>query len=377
MSKQESQLWVRMASGTVKGPFAKPQVVSAWKQGRLPAGCSLSTSPEGPWKAVEKCFPASSAPSVEAKAPAVAPPGPVQPASQPEPAAPVVPAPAAPIVGAASGGLPADSLALDPSLSGIGAVPQLLKASWKCLRSNYRPILSRSFVTMAIVALLGSLPLVLAVAGMIGEMTIGRESVPGLDALLGLGVVLDIGSMFLLVPFAMMFASAGALMILSFIRSGSAGGWSALLGWTASFDTMYGIGFLASGNAVVGMILGKLLSGGERAGSQPGMLERVLTEGIESAPWALLLLAGMAVLESKSMGVKAALQWALRACTADRAVGLVAIVAASLIAAVCTACLVLPAVFIGYPLLFVVIATVYMRARAVEGAPQSAVEGSS
>jgi hypothetical protein len=52
MSKQESQLWVRMASGTVKGPFAKPQVVAAWKQGRLPAGCSLSTSPEGPWKAV-------------------------------------------------------------------------------------------------------------------------------------------------------------------------------------------------------------------------------------------------------------------------------------------------------------------------------------
>jgi hypothetical protein len=34
-------------------------------------------------------------------------------------------------------------------------------------------------------------------------------------------------------------------------------------------------------------------------------------------------------------------------------------------------------VFIGYPLLFVVIATVYMRARSVEGAPQSAVEGSS
>jgi hypothetical protein len=57
--------------------------------------------------------------------------------------------------------------------------------------------------------------------------------------------------------------------------------------------------------------------------------------------------------------------------------GLLAVVIAALIAAASSALFVLPAIFIGYPLLLLVLCTLYLHACARIGAPCSGREGNS
>lgn len=56
MKFEDRRVWILLASGSVKGPFTKAQIVAAWKAGKVPAGSELGPTGSGPWKPAEQCF---------------------------------------------------------------------------------------------------------------------------------------------------------------------------------------------------------------------------------------------------------------------------------------------------------------------------------
>jgi hypothetical protein len=163
MSSGERPIWIRAASGRVKGPFSKAQVSAAWKAGKVPAGCALSASEAGPWKPVEQCFRATAA----ASAPPTAPP----PAPQANAAAPAAPAapPAAPAAAPSIGG----ALDVDTTLRGFAGSKAILSTAWRAVRARYGAIVLRSSVVMTIVGLLAALPTLVGVAAVLAALTFG------------------------------------------------------------------------------------------------------------------------------------------------------------------------------------------------------------
>ena len=370
MSSGERPIWIRVASGRVKGPFSKAQVSAAWKAGKLPAGCALSAAESGPWKPVEQCFrapanagPASMAPASTAPTQAAAP---VRAAAVPAaPAAAAAPAPASASDGA---------LAVDTTLHGFAGSKAILAAAWRAVRTRYGAIVLRSSVVMTIVGLLAALPTLVALAAVVASLTLGEDSVPGIKFLLGLGLVFDLLSMLVLVPFAMMFASAGCYMILGVATGQAFGAWRTLFSWTGRITVMYPIGLLGTVNELFSGVIERMLSGqNSGSSSRPDLMTKLLGTAIESAPWAILVLAGVAVLDARTrLGIKSALQWALRSCVSNGMLGLMAIAIASLVAVVTLAMLVVPAYLVGYPLLLLVIGTLYLHAKVRVGEPAAA-----
>jgi hypothetical protein len=177
--------------------------------------------------------------------------------------------------------------------------------------------------------------------------------------------------MLVLVPFAMMFASAGCYMILGVATGQAFGAWRTLFSWTGRITVMYPIGLLGTVNELFSGVLERMLSGqNSGSSSRPDLMTKLLGTVIESAPWAILVLAGVAVLDARTrLGIKSALQWALRSCVSNGMLGLMAIAIASLVAVVTLAMLVVPAYLVGYPLLLLVIGTLYLHAKVRVGEP--------
>lgn len=363
MSSGERPIWIRAASGRVKGPFSKAQVSAAWKAGKVPPGCALSASEAGPWKPVEQCFRATgnSSPATGAPAPAETPTA--APARQAS-------APAAPAAAPAIGG----ALDVDTTLKGFAGSKAILSTAWRAMRARYGAIVLRSSVVMTIVGLLAALPTLVGVAAVLAALTFGEEELPGVKWLLGLGLGFTLLNMLVLVPLAMMFASAGCYMILGVVTGQAFGAWRTLFAWTGRVTVMYPIGLLGTVNDLLSRVLERMLSGQNSGSSaRPDLLTKLLGTAIESAPWAILVLAGVAVLDARTrIGIKSALQWAFRSCVSNGLLGLMAIAIASLVALVTLAMLVVPAYLVGYPLLLLVIGTLYLHAKVRIGEPSAA-----
>jgi hypothetical protein len=229
------------------------------------------------------------------------------------------------------------------------------------LRGRYWGVVARSLVTLLIVSLIGGIPILLAITAA-ADQALGLGMKPILESLASIGILLDLACILVLTPFAMMFACSGSFMILCMLRGSPGGGWSSLFAWKRRFSTMYAIGLLAIANDIAGTVLSKLLAGG-KGGST--IFEKCVQDGIENAPWAILLLAGMAVLDaSPEFALRQSLRWAFDALKPGNWLGIVAVLFGALIAAISTALLVIPGAFVGYPLLFVIVAAVYARAPA-------------
>ena len=367
MATQTSRVWVRLPNGRVHGPFSGAQVIAGWQKGKIAPGSGLSSSPEGPWKPIERCLPtpkavgtasarAQGSPASEAAVPSA-----LAPQATPAAAAPSVPSgPAASIPRvsiAGASGLPI----LEPGAAGPKGAIALLRASWGALRGRYWAVVARSFVTLLIVTLIGGIPVLLVLAAA-ADQALQLGVAPFFASLASVGILLDLACTFVLTPFAMMFACSGSYMILCGLRGSAGSGWSTLFAWKGRFMTMYAIGLLAIANDITGTVLGKLLAGGKGGG---GIFEKFVQDGVENAPWAILVLAGMAVLDAgPGFGLKQSLRWAFDALRPDNWLGIIAVVSGALAAAILTAFLFIPGVLVGYPLLFVIISAVYARAPA-------------
>ena len=56
MTQTEKNIWIRLASGTAKGPFPASKVRDAYRVGKVPIDSFLSASEDGAWKPVAACF---------------------------------------------------------------------------------------------------------------------------------------------------------------------------------------------------------------------------------------------------------------------------------------------------------------------------------
>jgi len=126
---------------------------------------------------------------------------------------------------------------------------------------------------------------------------------------------------------------------------------------------MYAIGVLGSANEVTSFIVGRIISGQK----EPGVAADFLSKFAMAAPWGFIVLAGLLVLENPcNLTFKTAIQQAYRICLNSRGAGFIAIGIAAAAAVVSFVAFVIPSLLVGFPLLLVVLATIFMMRDKLE-----------
>jgi hypothetical protein len=221
MTQTEKNIWIRLASGTVKGPFPASKVRDAYRVGKVPIDSFLSASEDGAWKPVAACFrvapstlPTITEPAPDRVAPLTTPTTAIHtPAITSESTAQMQPI--------ESFELPAANL------------KEILLFAWRRLLHNYPPIVLRSIVTMLFVLAFTFLPAITALMGVINNAIFRGDggsrsqlSIPILRDLDPTGLITTFAATLFLFPFGMMFASIGSFMIVGVLRKSKETRWS-------------------------------------------------------------------------------------------------------------------------------------------------------
>ena len=352
MTQTEKNIWIRLASGTVKGPFPASKVRDAYRVGKVPIDSFLSASEDGAWKPVAACFRVapSTLPTITEPAP--------------DRVAPLT----TPTTAIHTPAITSESTAQMPTIENLelptANLKEILLFAWRRLLHNYRTIVLRSIVTMLFVLAFTFLPAIIALMGVINNAIFRGDggsgfqlSIPILRDLDPTGLITTFASTLFLVPFGMMFASSGSFMIVGVLRKSKEARWSTLFAWRSHFLTMYAIGVLGSANEVTSFIVGRIISGQK----EPGVAADFLSKFAMAAPWGFIVLAGLLVLENPcNLTFKTAIQQAYRICLNSRGAGFIAIGIAAAAAVVSFVAFVIPSLLLGFPLLLVVLATIFM-----------------
>lgn len=264
MSQSSRQVWIKLASGSVKGPFPSTQVSAAWKAGKVPLDATLGLSADGPWRPVASCFPAAAVSGGAAAAPQAPASGgarSVAGAAPPSPPAPATPSPA-PAAERPAG--------LGPTPDGLMGVA---KHAWQLLRSRYVAVMFPTvLVGLLLVVLLNG-------ADIVGQFV---------DLPQGGGFALGF---LVFTPLSLMLLAGLGLMVLGRVERGPLAAWSTLFSWASSLKVAYPLALVGGISDIAGHVIGAALKGGNRG--EQSFVQDAIVELLSELPWLLFVLAIM------------------------------------------------------------------------------------